>query len=209
MQPRNIILLAMALMMLGAIAILLFKVKGKAKSAAPAVAGHQTVSSPGASENPKRSGDAITSTDRTPSAKERGGRTARRARGGSKDAGGGRASVPGANVGAGLRKYTPKGHSNKIASPALTFNTERAGAKAIEQRLRKLYDSGQHIEALEGAEEALGEHPKNLYLLRVAVSSACAVGDDKRARKYLVRLPKRDQAQMKGRCDRSFAVNLD
>ena len=66
----------------------------------------------------------------------------------------------------------------------------------------RLYDRGDYEGASAAADEVLAEQPDNVKMLRVAVSAACIMGDEQRARGYYERLPPRDQRQMARRCRR-------
>jgi hypothetical protein len=66
----------------------------------------------------------------------------------------------------------------------------------------RLYDRGDYEGAGAAAAEVLAQQPDNVKMLRVAVSSACIMGDQATARSYFGRLPPRDQRQMERRCGR-------
>ena len=75
------------------------------------------------------------------------------------------------------------------------------------QRAKKLYDKGDYPGALEAALKILETDPSNLKMLRVAVSTKCALNEVEAAKSYLERLPRRDQRQMRIRC-KNWGVDL-
>lgn len=80
------------------------------------------------------------------------------------------------------------------------------------QEANKLYDRRDYEGALGLAKELLQETPGNVRMLRVAVSSACMMGDEQTARAYHEQLPARHQLQMQRRCERygvTLAVNAE
>ena len=70
------------------------------------------------------------------------------------------------------------------------------------------YDKGDYPAAQEVALEVLEKDPRNIKMLRVAVSTLCATGDVDRAAVYLERLPAGDKKQMMRRC-RKWGAELD
>ncbi len=66
----------------------------------------------------------------------------------------------------------------------------------------RLYDRADYDGARTKAQELLKEHPDNVRMLRVVVSSSCMMGDEKTAQAHYERLPERDQRHMRRRCSR-------
>lgn len=62
------------------------------------------------------------------------------------------------------------------------------------------YDKGDYPAALEAALAVLEDDPRNIKMLRVVVSTKCALNEVDSARSYSKRLPRRDQRQMRTRC---------
>lgn len=106
-------------------------------------------------------------------------------------------------------------------NPRTAFNRPRTkplrglppGNKGVELRERmreanKAYDRQDYEEAVKSALAILKEHPRNIRMLRVVVSSSCFMGEADRAKEYYKKLPKRDQAHMRIRCSRQ-KIKLD
>jgi hypothetical protein len=74
-------------------------------------------------------------------------------------------------------------------------------------RANRFYDRGAYEEAKQAAMEILKESPRNIRMLRIVVSTACVMGDPAIAKQYSARLPRRDLNQMKRRC-KHYNVNL-
>jgi hypothetical protein len=67
------------------------------------------------------------------------------------------------------------------------------------------YDSGDYQAAHEKALEILEGSPRNIKMLRIAVSTSCMFGEIDRARELNARLPKAQQEQMRKRCKKNGA----
>lgn len=89
--------------------------------------------------------------------------------------------------------------------PGRTGGDNAQGKKMDEVNL--YYDRGEYDAALEAALKVLEETPKNVRMLRVAVSSACMMGEAGQANELWARLPERDQKQIAIRCSR-YGVTL-
>lgn len=66
----------------------------------------------------------------------------------------------------------------------------------------RMYDKGDYETSRDAALEILQEHPENVRMLRIVVSSSCIMGEPELATKYYEVLPARDQRQMARRCER-------
>jgi hypothetical protein len=71
----------------------------------------------------------------------------------------------------------------------------------------RFYDQRMYEEAQEAAQVILNEHPGNVRMLRIVVSTACIMGDVDKARRYNEILPAADQEQMRARCSK-FGLEL-
>lgn len=67
----------------------------------------------------------------------------------------------------------------------------------------KHYDHGDYESAYKQAVRNLDKDPTNVRMLRVAVSSACMMGDADAANRFQSALPHRDQMDMARRCERA------
>lgn len=77
--------------------------------------------------------------------------------------------------------------------------------EAFEKRLdsvNALYNRGNYIDAKSGALAVLADHPTNVRMIRVVVSSACILGEADEAEEWYGKLPRFDKRQMKTRCKR-------
>lgn len=106
----------------------------------------------------------------------------------------------------------PRGGGKLDDTPARIAASTRPGAPGEELETRmaeanKLYDRADYETALERADELLQQHPDNIRMLRVAISSACIIGQEDIARQYYGKLPERDRKQMSKRCAR-YGVQL-
>lgn len=70
-----------------------------------------------------------------------------------------------------------------------------------------LYDNGNYEEALEAARAFLEDNPEERYIRRVAVTSACALGDNAAAHAYFEDMHPTDRPIVVKRCAR-FGVEL-
>jgi hypothetical protein len=94
--------------------------------------------------------------------------------------------------------------------PPLSGSSEPAPASDTEAELnavRIAYDHGDFELALELAEKFLSRHGTDDYIKRVAVVSACAVGEEAVARRHYQESAARDQALVAKRCSR-YGVRL-
>jgi hypothetical protein len=104
-----------------------------------------------------------------------------------------------------------------IALPALSQHMAQlatakinAGQQAGEQmdEVNSLYDRADYEGAREAALEVLKDHPHQVRMLRVVVSSSCIMGDHAIAQEYFAKLVSdRDRQQMIQRCER-YGVDL-
>ncbi|MEZ4368384.1 MAG: hypothetical protein R2939_19205 [Kofleriaceae bacterium] len=69
------------------------------------------------------------------------------------------------------------------------------------------YDSQDYEGALQLSRELLETNPTSIRLLRIAVSSACVLGEPEQARAHAARLQGKDRADMEKRCER-YGVSL-
>ncbi|HTM21019.1 MAG TPA: hypothetical protein VL172_10940 [Kofleriaceae bacterium] len=65
------------------------------------------------------------------------------------------------------------------------------------------YDSGDYQAAQEKALAILESSPRNIKMLRIAVSTSCMFGDLAKAKELNARLPKAQQEQMRRRCKKN------
>jgi hypothetical protein len=114
---------------------------------------------------------------------------------------------------------TPLGIPRRIPAAKQTFEGARVAPKVdtddeddeTKKQMKeatRLYDKGNYPAALEEALKVLDENPRNIKMLRVAVSALCSTGEVEKAQRYLAGLPKRDQVQMRRRC-RKWGVELE
>lgn len=75
------------------------------------------------------------------------------------------------------------------------------------ESVREAYDMGDFESSLTQAEEFLRQDASNAYVKRVAVVSACALGDEAAARRHFEGMNTRDQRVVTKRCKR-FGVRL-
>jgi hypothetical protein len=68
--------------------------------------------------------------------------------------------------------------------------------------VRQPFDRGEFLEALEMAEAYLERDPDQAYVRRIAVTSACAVGQIDTARRFYDQMDERDQRTSEQRCSR-------
>jgi thioredoxin-like negative regulator of GroEL len=71
----------------------------------------------------------------------------------------------------------------------------------------RLYDKGDYPGALDAALKVLETDPSNIKMLRVVVSTKCALNEVDSARSYFEKLPRHDQRQMRTRC-KNWGVEL-
>lgn len=89
------------------------------------------------------------------------------------------------------------------ARPPVTTTLKDRMYEASRAYDRQDFDNARRI-----AVEVLATDPQNIRMLRIAVSSACALRDAASAKKHHARLPPRDQAHMRIRCSRR-GIQLD
>lgn len=78
--------------------------------------------------------------------------------------------------------------------------------ETLEERMdlaNRRYNSRDYEGAIEQALSILAQHPDNVRMLRVIVSSSCLTGDEDMARKYYPKLPEKAQRIMRVRCGRN------
>jgi hypothetical protein len=66
----------------------------------------------------------------------------------------------------------------------------------------RVYDRGDYEGARDLALEVLRDHPDNARMMRIVVSTSCAMGDEAVAREYYAKLAAFDQRRMQRRCSR-------
>jgi hypothetical protein len=93
------------------------------------------------------------------------------------------------------------GAENSGARPPGAAATEPDVGTRLDEVMR-VYDRGDYHGARELALTILRDHPDNTRMMRIMVSTSCAMGDEASAREYHARLPARDQRQMQQRCSR-------
>ena len=71
----------------------------------------------------------------------------------------------------------------------------------------RLYDKKEYEEGQKLALDLLREDPENSRMLRIVVSTACAMGEEAKAREFHAKLKPRDKAQMKVRCHK-YSIEL-
>lgn len=95
-------------------------------------------------------------------------------------------------------------------APNLPANHPDDTSPALVQKresVREAYDMGDFESSLTQAEEFLRQDASNAYVKRVAVVSACALGDEAAARRHFEGMNTRDQRVVTKRCQR-FGVRL-
>jgi hypothetical protein len=80
--------------------------------------------------------------------------------------------------------------------------------KARMDAAHRLFDTGEYPAAEEAALAILEGSPRNVKMLRIVVSTACAMGNVERAKEYYAQLPSKDQEQMRKRC-KKWTVDLE
>ena len=68
--------------------------------------------------------------------------------------------------------------------------------------VREAFDRGRFLDALEAAEDYLEHDPDQAYVRRIAVTSACAVGQIETAQTYYDQMNERDQKTSQARCEK-------
>lgn len=88
--------------------------------------------------------------------------------------------------------------------PGEEQNSDRAdpGMVAVMDQANKAYDRGDFEEAKAFATDVLAKLPSSIRMMRILVSASCIEGDAAVAQQWFDKLPPRDRAQMKIRCDR-------
>lgn len=93
--------------------------------------------------------------------------------------------------------------------PTIQASNEPGEQKKIQMdAANRAYDRADYEGALEMAREVLKDNPRNIRMLRVAVSSACIMARPDEAKESYALLPGRDQRQMSIRCKR-YGVEFD
>jgi hypothetical protein len=108
----------------------------------------------------------------------------------------------------GLRKRPPLNER----FPGMLGSAGDGPAEDPDQRDRaaqasRFYDRGDYESAQKTALEVLAQQPNNIRMLRIVVSTACALGDPDLARSYNAKLPGSHQRSMQTRCTK-FGVTL-
>jgi hypothetical protein len=97
----------------------------------------------------------------------------------------------------------PSAGERASVDPVVTVQrTPDEQLKARMDAATRLFDRGDYPGAEDAAVSILEANPRNIRMLRIVVSSACATGSVDRAKEYYARLPSRDQEQMQRRCDK-------
>lgn len=89
----------------------------------------------------------------------------------------------------------------EASTPTLDGDPRLETSNAKDEANRQ-YDKQDFEGALATAVKILDREPGDVRMLRVAVSSACQLGDGEKAKQYYAQLPPHDQSQMARRCSR-------
>lgn len=88
-------------------------------------------------------------------------------------------------------------------SQTQAVGVQGAGLKERMDDVNSLYDKADYERARDAAVKVLEEFPKQVRMLRVAISTSCLMGDQEQAAQYFERLERdRDRRQMARRCAR-------
>lgn len=77
---------------------------------------------------------------------------------------------------------------------------DKTSFEARMDEVNGIYDRGNYMDAHEAALAVLEEQPRNVRMLRVAVSTSCILGEAASAATLYERLPEKDQRDMAKRC---------
>ncbi len=91
--------------------------------------------------------------------------------------------------------------SGEASTPTLDGDPRLETSNAKDEANRQ-YDKQDFEGSLATAVKVLDREPGDVRMLRVAVSSACQLGDADKAKQYYAQLPPHDQSQMARRCSR-------
>jgi hypothetical protein len=95
------------------------------------------------------------------------------------------------------------------ARPTVTIaGREKSSVEVRMNEVNGFYDRGNYLDAHEAALEVLADQPRNVRMLRVAVSTSCILGEVDRAAKMYERLPEKDQRDMAKRCSEQYGIQL-
>lgn len=99
----------------------------------------------------------------------------------------------------------------KVA-PAALGGDDGTGGRGLREQMsgaNKKYDRADYEGAREAALEVLEDHPNQVRMIRIVVSSSCIMGDHEVAEEYFDKLKReRDRDQMARRCGR-YGVELE
>lgn len=193
MQKRLIALAASAVIVLGAVLLLVVKVKAKPKyevsadkiSKARSAYERRTRAEKSALPPPLTSRTRTRARTRRPKPVKRDDSSPGLDRSTKSISGVGRPSLAGARA-----------MNSKVS-------LDRGGNNDLKKRMAKanrLYDRGAYEDAKAAALDVLKDSPRNIRMLRIVVSTGCVMGDGGIAKQYAAKLPKRDFNQMKRRC---------
>lgn|GEM_PF-1618601 len=98
--------------------------------------------------------------------------------------------------------------SRPVRTVSISRSNRGVQLRKTMREANRAYDRQNYDEASKRALEILKEHPRNVRMLRVVVSSACFMGNEDQAREYYAKLPKRDKTHMRIRCAR-MKIKLD
>jgi hypothetical protein len=105
------------------------------------------------------------------------------------------------------RQESPRRSGGQAGSGAAVNDDKRLAIDERRGLVGKAYDAGDYEVALERAAAFLLEQPGDEYAKRVAAVSACAIGDEDRARQYYAATSASSRAAVVRRC-RRFGVEL-
>lgn len=187
MHPRNIALVAFSVVVLGALVLLLVKVTASAEVEVPeealAEARARYARSQAAHNRASSAPPAAASSSAAEAAR------ARRARMAAEQA---REAPPPRRTTARLPPQ-PEEPPRELSPREEDLQTQR-------NELRSAYDRGNYEVALQQAKEYLRLRPNDRYVMRVTVTSACAVGDEETARALYEQMVEEDRRIERLRC---------
>jgi hypothetical protein len=104
--------------------------------------------------------------------------------------------------------YVPAERPALVTSePEPALDSQMALSSKLDEANR-LYDKADYETAQQRAIEALREAPDNVRMMRIVVSTSCMMGEEEQAKKYYGTLPERDKIQMSTRCER-YGIKFD
>jgi predicted Zn-dependent protease len=197
-QTRNIIFAAVAVLVLGALLMLVMKVKEEPAKVpedklAQARASH---SRSGATRAPSQPAPAD---DLDSKASKRAKRAKSVANSKSEDDDEGRSEKP---------KIPSIRMAAGGTTPTISVKPRDTGVGGKMDEANSLYDKNDWEGAQEKAIEILSESPKNTRMMRIVVSTACKMGQEDVASEWFPKLPAKDQKVMATRCAR-YEIELE